>query len=292
MADNLPVTPGAGANLAMDEILGVKYGRSKMVLGADGVNDGDVGIDNPIPLANELAIARGVVTNHSSVHKFGKNITVGTTKEYIWSPGGVYPWPAAAETIRVRAGGNAADDASGVGARTITVEGLDGSLNVVTETLTLAGASASAASTNSFLRVYRAFVATCGTRHAANTGNILIENTTTNDLLAQIDADRGQTQMMVYTVPLGYNAYVTGVDLHVEQTKAVSLRLMQKQGALETSAPFSSNRVVLEWTDIIDGHAEESVLGPFPAGTDLWIEGETKSSTASVHAHMDIVLVQ
>jgi hypothetical protein len=50
MPDNVPITPGAGANIAADELLGVKYPRSKMVLGADGVNDGDVHLYNPVPM--------------------------------------------------------------------------------------------------------------------------------------------------------------------------------------------------------------------------------------------------
>jgi hypothetical protein len=50
MADNVAITPGAGANIAADEILGVKYPRSKMVIGADGVNDGDVSDANPVPM--------------------------------------------------------------------------------------------------------------------------------------------------------------------------------------------------------------------------------------------------
>ena len=50
MADNVPITPGAGANIAADEILGVKYPRSKMVVGDEGVNDGDVSDANPVPM--------------------------------------------------------------------------------------------------------------------------------------------------------------------------------------------------------------------------------------------------
>ena len=50
MADNVPITPGAGVNIAADEILGVKYPRSKMVIGADGSNDGDVSDSNPVPM--------------------------------------------------------------------------------------------------------------------------------------------------------------------------------------------------------------------------------------------------
>ena len=50
MADNVSITPGVGANIAADEIAGIKYPRSKMIVGADGVNDGDVSDANPVPM--------------------------------------------------------------------------------------------------------------------------------------------------------------------------------------------------------------------------------------------------
>jgi hypothetical protein len=54
MADNVNVTPGAGATLAADDIGGVLYGRTKLVIGADGVNDGDVSSANPMPVTGAL----------------------------------------------------------------------------------------------------------------------------------------------------------------------------------------------------------------------------------------------
>lgn len=51
MADNveLDVMTG-GDNIAADDIAGVKYQRVKIVLGADGVNDGDVSSANAVPV--------------------------------------------------------------------------------------------------------------------------------------------------------------------------------------------------------------------------------------------------
>jgi hypothetical protein len=50
MADNFTASPGAGGDtFAADEIAGVKYPRSKIIIGADGVNDGDVSASNPLP---------------------------------------------------------------------------------------------------------------------------------------------------------------------------------------------------------------------------------------------------
>jgi hypothetical protein len=51
MADNVGYTPGAGATVSADEILGILFQRIKLTLGADGVNDGDVSSSNPMPVA-------------------------------------------------------------------------------------------------------------------------------------------------------------------------------------------------------------------------------------------------
>jgi hypothetical protein len=50
MADDVTL-PGAGAPIATDEIGGRHFQRVKLVLGADGVNDGDVDEDNPVPIS-------------------------------------------------------------------------------------------------------------------------------------------------------------------------------------------------------------------------------------------------
>ena len=51
MADNIGYTPGSGATVSADEILGILFQRIKLTLGADGVNDGDVSSSNPMPIA-------------------------------------------------------------------------------------------------------------------------------------------------------------------------------------------------------------------------------------------------
>ena len=51
MADNVGYTPGSGALIAADDIGGNLHQRIKLVLGADGVSDGDVSAANPMPTA-------------------------------------------------------------------------------------------------------------------------------------------------------------------------------------------------------------------------------------------------
>lgn len=60
--DNFVTNPGAGGvTFASDEIAGVHYSRIKLVIGADGANDGDVSLANPMPVTGAVTVA-GVAT--------------------------------------------------------------------------------------------------------------------------------------------------------------------------------------------------------------------------------------
>lgn len=48
MADNVPITPGSGTQIAADEVGGVFYQRVKVATGADGTAN-DVSSSNPLP---------------------------------------------------------------------------------------------------------------------------------------------------------------------------------------------------------------------------------------------------
>lgn len=50
MPDNIGYTPGAGAVIAADDVGGALLQRIKVVVGDDGVNDGDVSLANPMPI--------------------------------------------------------------------------------------------------------------------------------------------------------------------------------------------------------------------------------------------------
>ena len=63
MADNVLVTEGVGTTIGADEISSVKYQRVKVIIGADGVNDGDVASGNPLPVtASALPLPTGAAT--------------------------------------------------------------------------------------------------------------------------------------------------------------------------------------------------------------------------------------
>lgn len=64
MADNTVLDSGTGGDtIATDDIGGVKYPRSKIVIGADGSNDGDVSITNPMPVGGRAAADAALAGN-------------------------------------------------------------------------------------------------------------------------------------------------------------------------------------------------------------------------------------
>ena len=50
MADNVPITPGSGTQIAADEVAGVYYQRVKVAIGEDGVAN-DLSSSNPLPVS-------------------------------------------------------------------------------------------------------------------------------------------------------------------------------------------------------------------------------------------------
>ena len=147
-----------------------------------------------------LNISRGLVKGTSYVHKFGAVPSMSTaTTGTVWDVGDtLYPWSAwdTADTITI-------DRASTSDAnKLVTVVGLDQNYDPIEETITLTNATGNA-STNQFIRVFRAFVIDGGT---VNVGLISVKKNGTT--VAAITAGKGQTLMAVYTVPDHYTAYL------------------------------------------------------------------------------------
>ena len=73
MADNVTANPGTGgATFATDDIGGVQFPRHKLIIGADGVNDGDVSAANPLPItATSLTTIASAIKAEDSVFVTG-----------------------------------------------------------------------------------------------------------------------------------------------------------------------------------------------------------------------------
>lgn len=150
-----------------------------------------------------LDIARRRNTEFQHIHKYGSNPELALAIESVWSAGGLYPWSAldTPQTLYC-----ISTDAADTGV--LWVEGLDSTWNLQSEFITLTGLTA-ATSANTYQRVYRM-------RYIAgeNAGTITARTVSgAGTVVAQIDIEKGQTLMAMFTVPVGYIGYLLNYTL-------------------------------------------------------------------------------
>lgn len=157
-----------------------------------------------------LQVSRGQIQGHSNVLIFGYNADVDTSEESVWPADGTVPHPTGASVLKISSS-DANDTAAGTGARTVFIEGVDGSYNVVSDTVELDGQTA-VNTINEYLYVNRFFVLTAGSG-GQNAGNINAGTGTVTsgvpavlyDLIATGYNNRTTGH---YCVPAGYTGYM------------------------------------------------------------------------------------
>jgi hypothetical protein len=245
----------------------------------------------------ELQLARGQIHNHSHVHKYGFNGSVGTGDDTIWLQQGDYTWSSAAVKLKISSS-SAADDGDpvGTGALTVTVEGLDGNYAEISETVTMNGTTP--VETNAtFLRTHRMYVVTAGTGltnagviYAADTGDTYgtpgVPDTATG-IRSTIGAGEGQTLQAFYTVPAGYTAYLVQVaagSVNGTNATTITLRSRVEGGAFRTQDKF------IVFKDMLT--MRYPIPTVFAEKTDIEMKGDAAASTTDVAANFDLILVK
>ena len=136
------------------------------------------------------SVLAGGDTGTRGIHRFGSNPATGAVFETVWPVGDLYPFPTAATQVRVAAG-HADDDVGGIGAITVTVEGLDADGVEISSTLQTNGTSpGTEISSFSFWRINNVEVASVGDA-GHNVGPVSIENSTGGTTLGHIFAAHG-----------------------------------------------------------------------------------------------------
>ena len=226
--------------------------------------------------------------------RFGRNAAVPNgTWELIGDLSGPVTFLSAHDTVRVKAGGNAADTSDGAGARTIRVYGIDDSLNFVSEDITLAGASASTSTTTSFWRICFITVLTVGTYGGSNTGAITLQDTSATLDLNIIPAAQSNSASACYTVPAGKTAYLIGWETHVSSSQAADIRLRSRANISNTTAPMSPIKTDYEESGVLGNaiNQPEGMLAVYPAGTDVWLEVQGSGGATLVTGAMEFLEV-
>lgn len=159
----------------------------------------------------ELQVARGQIPGHQSIVVFGYNPDVDQTMETVWPHGGLLSFPSAALQMSVSSD-NADDTSNGTGARSIYIQGLNASHEIISETVSLSGLTA-VTTTNSYLHINQCYVATSGSGDGAagsiyiGTGALTLGVPATVYDVIQYDYNTRLTGS--YTIPAGYTGYVS-----------------------------------------------------------------------------------
>lgn len=237
-------------------------------------------------------IAEGDISGHSTLLKFGTRTSVAAaTQSIVWEgTNALYTYLTSAEQLKVSSS-SAQDGAGGTGILTLTLVGLDGNFDEITETITMNGLTA-VTTTKSYLRIYRAYGATSGTS-LTNVGAITITNNAGTIQLVYIPAGDGQTLMTIWTVPNGKIGYITQVTFSSDTAKGARVSLFTRLNDGGTLYPwqikyraycFGGNEVfpfnipfaIPEKTDIEVRVTTPASAGVTSAGAtfELWYENE------------------
>ena len=264
-----------------------------------GVNLHD-GFGNPITSTDGhintgdyyLDIAKGLITGHRTLTKFGRNPAVGTgTFETIWNGGGAYTGfnATGAEIVSIVSSSVNDINTTGTGAWTIRLYGLDSSLLEITEDIILNGTTA-VLTTLAYKRLDRIKVLTAGTT-GWNEGDLTAnQSVTTANIFAVVPATYNSTMIAAYTVPSNMTGYLVSQTASIanKTSAAVDVRIKIRQPGLVFTV---AGEAALNSTGTGYIRMEFRIPQKLAGGTDLFIEASASTSVA-VTAFMDLVLVE
>jgi len=240
--------------------------------------DGNLSISDN---SSGLAIAKGDVTGHSNVSKFGQNSNISTVYEDIWDVGGTYNYPAngTAPITYIDS-----DDA--LDTEPVEVQGLDitGALTVQTKTLT--GTTPVELDTPLW-RVFR--MKNMGTSDFV--GNVQAVNTADTVIYAQIQNGNNQTLMALYTIPLGKTGYLqqgTNSLIGSNRDYTISGKMMMRPygGVFQLKRTFGlqsdgTSYMIMPFP----------VPGKVPALTDIKVSAMSSAAGGGLNTTFELILV-
>jgi hypothetical protein len=160
-------------------------------------------------------IAEGNVSGHVEWERFGYNGDIDITAEDVWSVGGNYTFPAAAQQMElvstsVEDDPDKGSSVAGTGIHTVTLYYLDNTYAAATEDINLNGTAAVTTTATNILRVNAIKAKVVGTYGSA-AGTISIRNLSDSPVYAAIDPGNTRSRNSIYTVPLGKTLYITSL---------------------------------------------------------------------------------
>ena len=268
----------------------------------------NIALVEPIPTINNgtfvptedilTSAARGELEGGFVVYKFGANDGVGTSIEPV-SLSGNYRTPTTATSLEILSD-DGDDTLLGAGARSVLVQGLNGSGDQIQEIVNLSGTTPVALQ-NSYLRIYRAYVYSSGTYATQSApsqqGTITIRETGAGQTWAIINTidggfGVGQTEIAVYTVPKGYYCLLLDKSISVNSNKLMNVYFFQRTNILDTTAPYNGTMRLVEKQIGVSGYINifsRTRISKFEELTDVGFMAETQSGTGEISAEFELL---
>jgi len=229
-----------------------------------------------------LEVAKGNISGHSVMSKFGQNSEVGTEAyEDVWDGGGTYTYPAdATADITELVSTEAADTED------IEIQGLssDGTLTVQTKTLT---GTTPVTLTTPLWRVFR--LKNMGSTDLV--GDVTVENTGNTIEYAKIQIGNNQTLMALYTIPkdkTGYMLQGTNSIAGTNRTYAVAGRMLMRPfgGVFQLKKTFGlqsdgTSFLIMDWP----------LPGKIAAKTDIRVQAISSAADGVINTTFEILLI-
>jgi len=192
-------------------------------------------------------IIQGNIPGYTYTPIHGRATDVSTVNyNPVWDGNLAYNYPTTARTMQLSST-DARDTGTGIGARTVLIEGLNDNFDPISEILTLNGLTP-VTTTKSYLRMYSIKCQSYGTNNA-NYGKITLgfgTVTAGNNSLPVSIAPPSQlfSQQAVYTVPRGYALISYAYNYAASATKEINIRLFIHPNALTGAVSILSNQII------------------------------------------------
>lgn len=232
-----------------------------------------------------LRVARGEVGGVVQVHMSGGG-SVGTTEDIIGDGTSLAEaLPATGEPITC-VSDDANDTAAGTGARTLTVSSLSNDYTEQTSTISMAGLSATTATSENILRIQPGTgVATVGTYGGSNVGTITCSGTPSGDVRFTIAPGEGVSRLAAVTVPAGQSFYINAHVVAPEGAKSPTVRFWAREYDASVNRPGT---IEFRWPSLDNAdHLHHETWEPFPAKTDVYYSGFTAATTDAVDVELE-----
>lgn len=238
--------------------------------------------------AGYINVSRGAVDNASRLQKTGFSGAIGSSSQTIWNEASLMVWPTTTAALTVSSG-SANDTSAGTGARTVTVTGLDGSFNQITEVISMNGQTA-VTTANAYFRVNNLSVTTAGSG-GTNAGVIYIGTGVVTagkpaTIYNSIAIGYSTSASAFTTIPVGQTGYLLAITASTD-TAGTQLLMLTHTAASTVTTVIRTLQL-----GVGAGTVQKYELPrAFTAGTDVQLTATNAGTNVRINAQFELLVL-